>query len=171
MLIFITSQVNCFNFLRYIHQLNNKNNFMIKNNESTNTDNSNISFNKNNSNNDNNNNNSLYFIHSVNSLCAILYSCSSSTTTQTYLWCQFHQHFTRAAFCTKVSCQGFLCLHFMFKLFLAQENWRKWPYKMLAKLTTAFQNPHHVLPQIFFPSLFFFSDKVTREGEKFPPHN
>ncbi len=39
-------------------------------------------------------------------------------------------------FCTKVSRQACLYLHFRFELFLAQEYWRKFAHKMLVKLTT-----------------------------------
>ncbi len=49
--------------------------------------------------------------------------------------CQFHQHFTRGFFCTKILPKAFLNLHLRFELLLAQEYWCKCAHKMLVKLT------------------------------------
>ncbi len=59
-----------------------------------------------------------------------------------------------AAFTTKVLRKAFLCLHFRFELFLAQEYWHKCAHKMLVKLTTG----------VNFTNIFehFFRTKVKR---------
>jgi hypothetical protein len=44
-------------------------------------------------------------------------------------------------YCTKVSREAFLCFHFRFELFLAQEYWCKWAHKILVKSTTGLQSP------------------------------